>query len=62
MNIKLSCLQEDGTHIEITFSSSYLPDFLGTLDTFVRACGFNPKGELQYISEDDIEIEPESDV
>jgi hypothetical protein len=43
----------DGTKITYEFEVDSLDDVLQHVDLFVRGCGYNPSGTLDYVSDED---------
>ena len=56
----------DGTKVQYEFYVEHLSDILEHVDLFLRGCGFNPSGTLDYIPDEEYygtapEWEPEED-
>jgi hypothetical protein len=56
----------NGTKVNYEFHCDFLPEVLEHMDLFLRGCGFNPNGTLDYIADEDYygtptEWEPEED-
>ena len=50
---------EDGTKIIYEFHVDSLDSVLEHVDLFIRGCGYNPSGTLDYISDEEYYGEPE---
>jgi len=46
----------DGTKVNYEFHCDFLPEVLEHIELFLRGCGFNPTGTLDYVQDD---YEPE---
>jgi hypothetical protein len=42
----------DGTKVNYEFHCDFLPEVLEHMDLFLRGCGFNPTGTLDYVQDD----------
>ena len=42
----------DGTKVNYEFHCDFLPEVIEHMDLFLRGCGFNPTGTLDYVQED----------
>ena len=42
----------DGTKVNYEFHCDFLPEVLEHTDLFLRGCGFNPTGTLDYVQDD----------
>ena len=49
----------DGTKVNYEFNGTYLPEILEHVDLFLKGCGFNPDGTLDYVPDEEYYGEPE---
>jgi hypothetical protein len=42
----------NGTKVNYEFHCDFLPEVLEHMDLFLRGCGFNPTGTLDYVQDD----------
>ena len=42
----------DGTKVTYEFHADFLENILENFDMFLRGCGFNPTGQLDYVTDD----------
>jgi hypothetical protein len=50
--------QQDGTKVNYEFHGTYLPEILEHVDLFLKGCGFNPTGTLDYVPDEEYYGEP----
>jgi hypothetical protein len=50
--------QQDGTKVNYEFHCTYLPEILEHVDLFLKGCGFNPTGTLDYVPDEEYYGEP----
>lgn len=48
----------DGTKVNYEFHGVYLPEILEHVDLFLKGCGFNSPGTLDYVSDEEYYGEP----
>lgn len=49
----------DGTKVQYEFNCDYLHEIVEHLELFLRGCGFNPTGKLDFIPEEEYYGEPQ---
>ena len=42
----------DGTKVTYEFNCDFLPEVLDHVDLFIRGCGFNPTGTLDFVEDE----------
>lgn len=45
--------EPDGTKVNYEFHGTYLPEILEHVDLFLKGCGFNPSGTLDYVPDEE---------